>query len=59
MDKRFLLAIALSAVVLVATPLIMPTGPSTPPRADSATVGATTGATSTTVGTGTTLSSAM
>src|SRR5687768_5429164 len=52
MDKRFLLAIALSAVVLVAAPLMMPPGQPTPPRADSAIAGATTGATSATVGAG-------
>ena len=52
MDKRFLLAIALSAVVLVATPLIFPTGQPTRPPADTARAiaGATTGATNATVG---------
>ena len=56
MDKRFLLAIALSAVVLVATPLIFPTGQPTTPPADSAraVAGATTGAAGAAVGTGAT-----
>lgn len=47
MDKRFLLAIALSAVVLVATPLLFPSARPTPTRPDTlrAVAGATTGAT--------------